>query len=432
MTATDETEATEVLVMEDMDFEPEVEDTFRPSTAGWVARGAVLALVAFVVLVVPQLLLERSDFALVSTAAVFAIFGLSLNVLLGYTGTISLGHQAFIGIGAFTSAYVVAVWEQPFLLGVAAAGLVGAVQAIILGGLALRVTGLYFALVTLSYGLFAQDTLFGIQTLTGGGAGREAPTPTGVGNFVPYYYICLAFLAGVLWVDWRMMKTKGGRALLALRENSRVAATLGINVKAYLLVGFAVSGVFAGIGGALYAHLNGFVDPTQFNFNLAILLVLMTVAGGLRNRTGIIISSAVVALIELFIRKIPGFEDALENLPDTIPTLAIVIGVVIVAIGLRSKRVPMAIGGAVLALLAIAILSPVEVPLLEPHLNQFPALTAATFRLLILPLVVLTTLVTAPGGLGQQIRPIQHWIAGHRFDLHVGHVEEVEVSDVRA
>lgn len=425
-------DATETVVIDGAPVEIAVEDTFRPSALGWAARAAVLALVAFVVLVVPQLVLERGDFALVTTAVLFAIFGISLNVLLGYTGTISLGHQAFIGIGAFASAYVVTEWEQPFLLGVAAGGLVGALQAVLLGALALRVTGLYFALVTLSYGLFAQDTLFGIQAITGGGAGREAPLPTGVGNFVPYYYICLAFLAGVLWIDWRMMKTKGGRALLALRENSRVAATLGINVKAYLLYGFAVSGVFAGVGGALFAHLNGFVDPTQFNFNLALVLVLLTVAGGLRNRTGIVISAAVTALLDLFIRKIPGFEGALEDLEKTIPITAIAVGVLVLAVGARRRRLPLLIGGAALAVLAVVVLSPAEVPLIEPQIRQWPALTAPTFRILLLPIIVVVTLVTAPGGLGQQIRPIQRWIAGHRFDLHAGHVEEVTISDVRA
>lgn len=428
MTALESTE----LIIVDEEFEPEVEDTFRPSAAGWAARGAVLALVALVVLWVPYLTLDRGDFDVMATAAVFAIFGISLNVLLGYTGTISLGHQAFIGIGAFSSAYVVSVWHQPFLLGVAAAGFVGAIQALVLGGLALRVTGLYFALVTLSYGLFAQDTLFGIKTITGGGAGREAPLPTGPSNFIPYYYICLAFLTGVLWIDWRMMKTKGGRALLALRENSRVAATLGVNVKLYLLFGFMVSGVFAGVGGALYAHLNGFVDPTRFDINFAFLLVLMTVAGGLRNRTGIVIASAVTALLDLLIRKIPGFQQRLEDLQHTIPWVAIIVGAALLGTGVYKKRYLLAGIGAALAILAILILSPAEVPLIEPQLRQWPALTAGTFRLLLLPLIVVVTLITAPGGLGQQIRPIQHWLSGHRFDLHVGHVEEVEVSDVRA
>ncbi len=216
---------------------------FQPSPAGWAARGSVLAFVGVLVLWLgPVVLLNGEEWFALSLAAVYAIIGLSLNVLIGYTGTISLGHQAFVGIGAFASAYVVTELEQPFLIGVAVAGVIGVIQAMLLGGLALRVTGLYFALITLSYGLFAQDTLFGIQSITGGGSGREAPLPTGPDNFAPYYFICLAFLAAVLFIDWRLMQTKGGRALLALRENPRVASTFGINVRAYTVLGFGVAG----------------------------------------------------------------------------------------------------------------------------------------------------------------------------------------------
>lgn len=407
-------------------------EDFRPSPAGWAARAGVVALVAFVVLWLPQIVFPPSDFASLSMAVVFAVIGISLNVLLGYTGTISLGHQAFVGIGAFASAYVVTVWGQPFLLGVAAAALVGALQAMLLGGLALRVTGLYFALVTLSYGLFAQDTLFGIQTITGGGAGRQAPTPTGASNFVPYYYLCLAFLAVVLWIDWRMMRTKGGRALLALRENSRVAATFGIDVRAYLLFGFAVSGAFAGVGGALFAHLNGFVDPSEFSFQLALVFVLMTVVGGLRSRTGIVISSAFFALLDLLIRKVPGVQDALEKLETTIPVVVLLVGALLVVTGLLRRRRASAVAGAALVLLAAVVLSPATVPLVEPHLRQLPALTPSLFRLVIGPVLVLLTLTMAPGGVGQQIRPLQRWLAGRRYDPSAAHQEEVVISDVRA
>jgi len=211
-----------------------------------------------------------------------------------------------------------------------------------------------------------------------------------------------------------------------------VAATLGINVRLYQLLGFAVSGVFAGIGGALYAHLNGFVDPSLFDFQLAIVFVLMTVVGGLRNRTGIVISAAFTALLDLIIRKIPGVQDVLDDLERSIPILAIVLGAVVVLLALRRRRWTSVGAGAALIVLAALVLSPAEVPLVEPHLRQFPGLTPGTFRILFLPIIVVVTLVTAPGGLGQQIRPIQRWLAGHRFDLHAGHVEEVTISDVRA
>lgn len=405
---------------------------FTPSTGGWVARGAVYALVAFVVLLLPHVLFDNVEFQVLGRAVVYSIAGLSLNVLLGYTGTISLGHSAFIGVGAFSSAYVVTELEQPFILGVLAAAVVGGLQALLLGGLALRVTGLYFALVTLSYGLFAQDTLFGIEQLTGGGAGREAATPTGVDRFVPYYYVCLAFLAVILWIDWRLMHSKGGRALLALRENSRVAATLGVNVKLYLLLGFAVAGVYAGIGGALAAHLNGFVNPRDFGFSLSFVFVLLTVAGGLRNRTGIIISATFVAMIEILIERVPGVHSALENIEDTLPVLVLLLSLAAGVAALRGRRMAAASVAGVCAVIAVLVLTPVEVPLVEPHLNEFPTLSPESFRLLILPLAVLVTLLIAPGGIGQQIRPIQRWLAGRRFDLHADHQEEVEISDVRA
>jgi branched-chain amino acid transport system permease protein len=406
---------------------------FHPSPAGWVARVGVLVFVAVLVLWLgPAVLLGGEEWFALSLAAVYAIIGLSLNVLIGYTGTISLGHQAFVGIGAFASAFVVTELQQPFLIGVTVAALIGAVQAMLLGGLALRVTGLYFALITLSYGLFAQDTLFGIQSITGGGAGREAPLPTGPDNFAPYYFICLAFLAGVLFIDWRLMQTKAGRALLALRENPRVASTFGINVRAYTVLGFGVAGLFAGIGGALLAHLNGFVDSTEFSFSIALVFVLMTVVGGLRNRTGIVIGSAFFALLDLLIRKVPGLDSRLEDLETTIPVVLLVVGVAVAAIGAKHKRwVQAGIGGAVVLLSAV-LLSPVEVPLVEPQIAQWPALVPETFALVIGPVLLLATLVLYPGGIGQQIRPIQHWLAGNKFDIHVGGEAEVTITDTRA
>lgn len=410
-----------------------VDDGFRPSPAGWAARGAVLVFVAVLVLWLgPVVLLGGEEWFALALAAIYAIIGLSLNVLIGYVGTISLGHQAFVGIGAFASAYVVTEMQQPFLIGVGLAALIGAFQAMLLGGLALRVTGLYFALITLSYGLFAQDTLFGIQSLTGGGSGREAPLPTGPDNFAPYYFICLAFLAGVVFIDRRMMATKGGRALLALRENPRVAQTFGIDVRAYTVLGFGVAGLFAGIGGALLAHLNGFVDSTEFSFQLALVFVLMTVVGGLRNRTGIIIGSAFFALLDLLIRKVPGLEHRLADLDTTIPVVLAVAGLAVAIVGgLGRHWIRMGIG-LVVGLIGVLILTPVTVPVIENQINEFPILVPETFALVVGPVLLLVTLVMYPGGIGQQIRPIQHWLAGHKFDIHVGGEADVQITDVRA
>lgn len=372
MTEVDQLEAE---LVEKAKAEAHKDEGFTPSPGGWVGRGSVYLLAAVLVFVFPS---TRPDFEvnIYTQAVAFAVVGLSLNVLVGYTGQISLGHQAFVGIGAFTSAYMVSVQGQSFYVAVAVAMLVGGLQALVLGGVSLRIKGLYFALITLSYGLLAEQSIFQIQSLTGGGAGQPAPKPAGFDTDLRYYYLCLAFLAAVLWVDFRMMRTKGGRALLALRENPRVAATFGINVKAYTLFAFVAAGMFAGLGGALLAHNDTFVVAEIYNFRLALVFVIMTVVGGLRSRTGVVIGSAFFALLGFVIEKIHILEVALSKLPR--------------------------------------------------------ALTPEIAPLVLGPLLLLLTLTMYPGGIGQQIRPILRWLGGHRFDIHDRGDKEVQVADVRA
>lgn len=358
-----------------------VDDPFRPGRGGWVGRGVVWIILAWVVLAFPANKLSPfevgvADIDVASLAAIYAIGGLSLNVLLGYAGQISLGHQAFVGLGAFTSAYIVTNLGLSFWFAVAVAAGFGAVQATLLGAISLRVSGLYFALVTLAYGTFAEETLFGIAAITGGEGGKPAPRPFGFEDGYSYYYLCLGFLALVLWLDWRLTRTKGGRALHALRENPRVASSYGINVRAYILVAFAVSGVFAGIAGSLMAHHDEIIVGSSFDFELALLFVLMTVVGGLRDRVGVVLGSVFFALLGegrlVSMLHLEGFFEDWLGLP--VPFVALVVG----------------------------------------------------------PILLLLTITLYPGGIGQQVAPIRLWLTGHRFDRHAGAVTEVEVNDVRA
>ncbi len=352
-----------------------------PTPAGWALRIAVGLVIAWVVLCYPANVLSPFEVGGVeanaaSEAVIFAVIGLSLNVLIGYVGTISLGHQAFVGIGAFTSAYVVTEMGQEFWIAMLVAALVGAAQAALLGAVSLRVTGLYFGLITLSYGIMAQESIFQIESLTGGTAGQPAPRPLGFESDFRYYYLCLLVLGFVLFLDWRLIATKGGRALLALRENPRVAATWGINVKAYTVLAFAVSGLFAGIGGSLLAHRDTSVVANPFGFQLALVFILMTVVGGLRNRIGVVLGSAFFAL-------------------------------------LRS--------GELLEIL---------------HMNNLfkrdPInLTAEVLPQVLGPILLLLTLTLFPGGFGQLANPVGRWLRGRRFEF--GKIEkEVQISDVRA
>jgi len=365
------------------------EPAFRPGHVGRAVRAAIWLVLAWAVLAMPTNLLSPfeigvADIDIASRAVIFAIGGLSLHVLLGYCGQISLGHQAFVGIGAFTSAYLVTDLGLSFWVAIGVASLLGAVQAVLLGMVSLRVTGLYFALVTLAYGAFAESTLFGITPLTGGEGGKPAPRPVGFESAEHYYYLCLGFLVLVLWLDWRLTRSKAGRAMAALRENPRVASAYGIDVRAFTLVAFAVSGVFAGIAGALTAHHDEIIVKSSFDFRLALTFVLMTVVGGLRNRVGVVIGSAFFAILEegAFVALVEGAIGGLGFTPTFFDS----------ALGLPAEFVGLVVG----------------------------------------PLLLLLTLTLYPGGIGQQIAPVRQWLTGGRFDRHAGQVREVEVTDVRA
>ena len=269
------------------------------SAVRWAPRLVVWGILAAIVLVWP---LSLPDFHSQrwSLAVVYAIAALSLNVLIGYAGQISLGHQGFLGVGAFVAAYVVTSQEQSFGVGLAAGALSGALTSLLMGMIALRVRGLYLAVVTLAYGRMAQETLFNLR-IFGRGSGVEAARPDFLAGDRAFYYFTLVALALVLFVNWRFVKSKAGRAVNAIRENEQVAASYGIPVARYKLLAFVVAGAFVGLAGALYAFRSGRVDSQGLGFPLALLLVILTVVGGLRSPAGIVVFAAFFDLLPIYV-----------------------------------------------------------------------------------------------------------------------------------
>jgi branched-chain amino acid transport system permease protein len=345
-------------------------ERFRPSPGGWAGRAAfVLALALLVVWYVLANQPFRADE--LSAGVILAIGALSLNVLVGYTGQISLGQQAFVGIGAFSAAYVFGHNHQGFYVGLLAGAVVGATQAIVLGLIALRVRGLYFALVTLAWGFVAENAIFRIVSFTGGGAGARAPRPSGFESDKSYLVMCALVLAVILLVDWRLVASKAGRALQALRESPNVASSFGINVRAYTLFAFAVSGVYAGIAGALFAARRGNVVAVDFTFaDIALPYLIVTVVGGLRRRGGIVLFSLLYVL-------------GREYLPDWGSSISF----------LRDNAI-----------------------------YVIPALSGV---------LAIVTLIFQPEGLGTVTAPIGRWLKGQRFELDVSGGSGAEGVDAR-
>lgn len=334
----------------------------------WLPRALVVLPIAYFILIqVPQ---TESYAAVAADACIYAIVGLSLNIIIGYTGQLSLGHQGFVGIGSFTAAYALTVQGVPFAVTFVLAGLMAAVFALVLGLVALRITGLYLALITLVFGLTLEASLFEVPEFTNQGAGQQADRPAWLLDDGNFYLFCLAFLAVAVLLDYRLLKSKTGRALLALKENERVAEAFGINVTAFKLIAFTISGALAGVAGALLAFRLGIVTGSIFGFFLALTFVLMTVVGGLGNRLGVILGSTLFAVLDFLLSQTP---------VGLLETGFIFLGELI---GLG-----------------------------EATLRQYIVQFLGAFLLLL-------TLVQFPGGIAQQNKAFFDWLGGKPFNPH--------------
>ncbi|HEX9683761.1 MAG TPA: branched-chain amino acid ABC transporter permease [Acidimicrobiales bacterium] len=359
MTTTDQPTETHEQVEPPVAFEADEAD-WRPSREGVIARLVALGALVVVIVAIPHLV-DDVYVNLVSRVAVYGIVALSMNVLVGYAGQVSLGHAAFFGVGAFGSAYGLAEMDVPWPAAVVLAAITGAVGAIVLGAVALRLQGLYLALVTISYGLFAERTMFNIRSLTGGGAGQEAPRPSFFESDVQYAYLCLGFLALALLFDWRLVSSRSGRSIQALRDDERVAASWGVNVTGYKLLAFIISGVLAGIAGALFASINQVAVAPDFGFSLSLTFLVMTVVGGIGNRWGVVLGGALFAVLPTLLDR------AHENF----------------------------------------------------HFFPF-SIIEATWEPAIGALLLLLTLISFPGGLAQQLGPVLGWLQFRKFAVDHG------------
>ncbi|HEX4655330.1 MAG TPA: branched-chain amino acid ABC transporter permease [Mycobacteriales bacterium] len=323
-------------------------------------------------------------------AAIFVMVGLSMNVLTGYTGQISLGHQAFVGLGALTAANVVStgiVDADPFTftIGMLCAAGASAGAALLLGAVALRIRGLYLALVTLVFGSVFADAIFTLPSLNGQDAGVSAYRPTAFASEYHYFLFALAMVCVCVYIDVWVRRTKLGRGLVALRENELVAAANGVNVLSYKLIAFTISGAMAGLAGGVFAFWSQEFSDKDFTsiagFNLAITFVVMVVVGGLANRSGVISAAIFFALV-----------------------------------------------------------SPIS-PLLQSLANHtgwgtYYGNNKFYISNVIGASLLLQTVILNPGGLGQVLRPFARWFGGHKFTLHDpdgdAGVGAMEGSNVRA
>ena len=230
-------------------------------------------------------------------AGLFGVLALSLNLLLGYTGQLSLGQAAFFGIGAYTSALLTLKLEWSFWPALVAAVTLAGAAGLLIGRLALKLRGAYFVLVTISFaGVVSLVSVNWIELTNGplGLPGVPAPTlgPWSLRAKSAYYYLVLAAVALCYVVCRRLVRSRIGRAWVALRENEPLAESVGVEATHYLVLAAVVSAAMAGLGGSLYAHYTRFVSPEVFLFSYTVTMVIMVVAGGKGTLAGPLVGAA--------------------------------------------------------------------------------------------------------------------------------------------
>ncbi|MBI4989392.1 MAG: branched-chain amino acid ABC transporter permease [Rhodocyclales bacterium] len=235
---------------------------------------------------------------------IYAIAGIGLMILVGFTGQVSLGHAAFLAMGAYTEAYL----QQhgwPFVLSLSFSALVAGLTGIIVGLPALRVKGMYLAIATLAFGFIVEEGVARAESITGGNAGKSIGSLEVFGLPIDseqrFYYLVLFVLALVVLGVMNLLRSPTGRAFVAIRDSEISAQSMGINLARYKTTAFALSAAVAGIAGALYAHKLRYLSPDQFTFLQSIELLIILVIGGVGSIYGAIFGAAFWIVVQQFI-----------------------------------------------------------------------------------------------------------------------------------
>jgi branched-chain amino acid transport system permease protein len=269
------------------------------------SRGAAaLFLLTMLVLALLPYLLSTYYLGLVIEILIFAVFAMSLDLLIGYTGMASLGHAAYFGVGAYAVGLLAIKLHWSVWSALPAALIIVALVATVFGFLALRTRGSYFLMITLALSQVAWGVAFGWRSLTGGDDGlTNVPRPefaadwSLVGDRSFYFFILLLVGAGVLLLT-KVVTSPFGFALRGIRESETRMQALGYNVWRYKFVAFIVAAVFAGLAGVLYAYYNRFVSPDYLGVFRSAEVLLMVILGGAGTLIGPAIGAAVIVLLE--------------------------------------------------------------------------------------------------------------------------------------
>jgi branched-chain amino acid transport system permease protein len=304
-----------------------------PASRGWVIFGILL------LLAVPTVA-SNYHLNLLIQIGYLGIAALGLNILVGCTGQISLGHAGFFGFGAFASAWLNNTYGVPVLLAMPLAGVMTTALGLLFGIPAGRLKGLYLAIATFASQFILEDFFARANWFTGGSSGSMAGPVTlfgyEVGGDKGYFYVVLGWVLVTYVLGANLLRTRDGRAFVAVRDHYLSAEVMGINLTKYRILSFGISSFYAGLGGALYGHYLNFVSAEGFTILLSIQFLGMIIIGGMGSVMGTLMgctfmvllpeaTEAIATGIKFMVGDIPKVTEGLAYLKEASIGLAIVL-----------------------------------------------------------------------------------------------------------
>lgn len=243
---------------------------------------------------------------LLSEILILAIFALGLNVLVGYTGLISLGHAAFFGVGGYTAALIAQHFSSNLLLTSGLAILGSLIVAAILGLFCIRVNGFYFLMLTLALSQMVYSYIYQSTGLTGGSNGLSGIPSPALGSFmfgnpVFIFYLTAALFLGIYLFLRIILRSPFGNVLIGIRENEGRIQSMGYNTNLYKYVAFIIAGGIGGVAGAMYTYFNGFIAPTDVYWTMSGTALFMVIIGGAGTMLGPVLGAALIVTMETIV-----------------------------------------------------------------------------------------------------------------------------------
>jgi branched-chain amino acid transport system permease protein len=258
-------------------------------------------------LMLSPLFLLAYPLTLLTQALIYAILAMSLDLLLGYTGLASLGHAAYLGVGAYSVGVLTTHYGANFWVTLAVGVFLAMVVAAVFGLVALRATGVYFLMITLALGMVVWGLAHRWVSMTQGDNGipgiprPDLGLPWSLARAMPFYYFVLAAFLLAFWILRVIVRSPFGQSLVGIRESESRMRTLGYHVWLHKYLGFVIAGAFGGFAGVLWAYYNGFVSPGDVELATSVEVLLMVALGGRGTLVGAVVGAGVIVLLKNFV-----------------------------------------------------------------------------------------------------------------------------------